>query len=316
MRQPPDARSGPTVPADLIPGQPGNGSAWAMLATLIIVWGVNWPVMKIGLGHIDPFAFAWFRMAAGCFCLFAVLAMQGRLGWFDRRDLPVILSVGLLQMFGFMAIANVALVELAAGRAAILGYSTPLWVGPIAMLALGEHLGRRRIAGLAVGLGGLAVLFNPLTFDWSNRAGLIGNGLMLLAAFNWAIVIVHIRVHRWRQSVLQVAPWQMLVALIVLTPIVLLYEGVPTIAWNSELLWVLLYNGPIATAFAFWLNTSVNRRLPATTFSVSALAIPAVGLASSALALHEPVPLSQLAGFALIGVGIILVVRAGPRRPA
>jgi drug/metabolite transporter (DMT)-like permease len=255
-------------------------------------------------------------MAAGCLCLFAVLAAQGRLGWFDRRDLPVILSVGLLQMFGFMAIAKVALVELSAGRAAILGYSTPLWVGPIALLVLSERLGTRRMAGLMVGLGGLAVLFNPFSFDWSSRDNLIGNGLMLLAALNWAIVIVHIRIHRWCQTVLQVAPWQMLVALIVLTPIVLLFEGVQPLTWSGELGWILLYNGPLATALAFWLNTSVNRRLPATTFSVSALAIPAVGLASSAWALGEPVPASQLVGFAFIGLGIILVVPAGRRQAA
>ena len=55
----------------------------------------------------------------------------------------------------------------------------------------------RRRAGLLLGLAGLILIFNPLAFDWSDRAAIFGNALVLLAALCWAANIVYVRAHRW-----------------------------------------------------------------------------------------------------------------------
>ena len=68
------------------------------------------------------------------------------------------------------------------GRSVVLGYTFPLWVAPAAWLLLGEKLPALRLAGLAMGLAGLGVMFNPAAFDWGNRSALLGNGMILLAA--------------------------------------------------------------------------------------------------------------------------------------
>ena len=67
-----------------------------------------------------------------------------------------------------MGLVHWGLQYVPAGRAALLAYSTPIWVVPAAMLFLGERLTGLRVLGLLAGLGGLAVLFNPLSFDWSD----------------------------------------------------------------------------------------------------------------------------------------------------
>jgi drug/metabolite transporter (DMT)-like permease len=263
--------------------------------------------MKLGLGYITPLWFACARFWLGSLCLFAFLAATGRLAWPTRRDLPVLLSVALSQMAIFQPMVNFGLSHVAAGRAAVLVYTTPLWVVPGAMLFLGEKIGPLKWAGVGLGLLGVAVLFNPLGLDWSNRDVLTGSLLLMAAAMIWGISVLHIRGHRWHLSPLQLTPWQLLLAAVLVTPVAMIVEGDAEPDWSLPLIGVLIYNGPIATAFAFWAATSISRALPAVTSSLSFLAVPAMGILLSALSLGEVPDLTLLGGFGLILAGVLLV---------
>ena len=291
-----------------------RGNAYLLLLLVILLWGANWPVMKVGLSHIPPLWFAVVRMAMGAVTLFAVLALSGRLALPTRQDLPLLLSVGLLQMGGFLALVNFGLLHVDAGRSAILAYTTPLWVVPGAVLLLGERITRLKLLGLLLGLVGVAVMFNPFGFDWTRAEVVLGNGLLMLAAIIWAAAILHIRGHAWRLSPLQLAPWQMLVAIPPLLGLALWVEGDASIRWSGELLLVLIYNGPIASAFCFWAAVTVTRALPAITTSLGFLGVPVVGVAISALSLGEAVTVTLLAGFGLILAGLLLVNLADQRQ--
>ncbi|CUW40716.1 Permease of the drug/metabolite transporter superfamily [Magnetospirillum sp. XM-1] len=291
--------------------------AFSLLALLVLVWGGNWPIMKIGLAHIQPLWFCTLRLALGLVSMVLILAPMGKLRLPPRGDWPVMASLGLLNMALFMVLTNLALLVVPAGRSAILAYSTPLWVAPGAALFLGERLTRGRLAGLALGLGGIVVLFNPLTFDWSDRAAVTGNLMLLAAALVWAAVILHIRRHRWQSSPLELVPWQMLVGLVPVAAAAVLIEGPPAPDGSFELVWTLLYNGTLATAFAYWAAVTVNRLLPALTVSLSFLSVPAFGLVISSLLLGERLSLTNMAGLALIagGVGVVALAGARERRP-
>jgi drug/metabolite transporter (DMT)-like permease len=279
--------------------------AWLLLGAVIVFWGVNWPVMKHGLHYVPPLAFATLRLLLGGIVLSIVAAWRGELRFPHREDWPVVLGVGLLQMAAFMGLVNLGLQYVPAGRSAILAYTTPLWVVPLAMWRLGERLTRLRLFGLLLGLGGVAVLFNPFAFDWRQPMVVLGNGLLLLAALLWAILIVQVRGHRWRGSPLSLAPWQMLVATLTLLPFTLLFEHFDRIQWGTALGWVLLYNGPIATAFCFWAMISVTRALPAITTSLSTLAVPMVGYAAAMATLGERMTVADGTGFLLLVGGLI-----------
>ncbi len=287
-----------------------------LLVGVVVLWGVNWPVMKVGVGAMPPVWFGGARMVLGSLSLFAFLAATGRLQMPQRRDLPVILSVGLLQMGAFLALVNIALQHVDASRSAILAYTTPLWVTPAAFLLLGERLSPLKGLGLALGFAGVAALFNPLGFDWTDRATLVGNGMLLLAALSWSVAILHVRRHRWGSSPLVLAPWQMLVAVPPLALLSWLTEDWSHIRWDGGTLLILAYNGPLATAFCFWAVVSVTRALPAVTTSLSLLAVPVTGVAASALFLGEPLSTTLLAGLVLILGGTVLVNLADLRRPA
>ena len=164
-----------------------------------------------------------------------------------------------------------------------------------------------------LGLGGIAALFNPLAFDWSNRDALIGNALLLVAALAWALTIVHVRHHRFQMSPLQLAPWQMLVGALPVAILAVLFESPADIHPGPRLWLALAYNGPCATAFALWAWITVNRALPAITTAMASLAVPVVGVMAAALALGERIHPSDIAGVALIVIGLALITRATTR---
>jgi len=284
-----------------------HGQAYALLALVVFVWGASWPTMKIALHYITPLWFAAARFWMGSLCLFGVLALQGRLAWPSRRDLPVLLSVGLTQMALFQPTVNFGLSHVTAGRAAVLVYTTPLWVVPGAMLFLGEKIGALKWAGVALGCLGVAALFNPFGLDWTNREVVIGSLLLMFAAMSWGIAVLHIRGHTWHLSPLQLTPWQLLLAAVLVTPVALTFEGNAKPDWSPQLIYALVYIGPIATAFAFWAATSISRALPAVTSSLSFLAVPAMGILLSLPSLGEVPDLSLLGGFGLILAGVVLV---------
>jgi drug/metabolite transporter (DMT)-like permease len=290
-----------------------RGQAYLLLVLVIFLWGINWPVMKIGLENFTPFWLVAARLGVGAAVMFLALAATGRLRRPTRRDWPMLFAVGVLQMALFMPVVNTGMESVAAGRAAILAYTTPLWVVPGAVWLLGEKLTPLKLAGLALGIVGLALLFNPLELDWSSRAALIGNGLLMLSALIWGVGLIWIRGHDWHLSPLELAPWQMLLATAITLPIALIVDGDTPPRLTGGAIAVMLYIGPVGTAFGYWAATSVTRALPAITSTLSFLGVPCVGLAASMLWLGEPFSPWLIGGFGLILAGVALVNLADRR---
>lgn len=110
--------------------------AYLLLLGLGLVWGGHWAVTKIGLRDIPPFTYGALRVATGLVTLAGLLAARGRLRRPPRSDLPVVLSVGLGQVAAGIALMNLALQVVPAGRSSVLVYTMPLWVaGALLVLA-------------------------------------------------------------------------------------------------------------------------------------------------------------------------------------
>jgi drug/metabolite transporter (DMT)-like permease len=187
-----------------------------------------------------------------------------------------------------------------------LGYTTPLWVIPAARLLLGEPITRRHLAGGALALAGLAIMFNPASFDWSDGRALLGNGLLLLAAACWAVSIVYVRAHKWISTPFQLVFWEVLLATGLLALLALFFDGVPRVEWTLLLVLLLLYGGVCGNALAYWAVAMVNRSLPAATTSLGLLATPVVGTFSAAITLGEPITQTLFSAMVLIVGGIAL----------
>jgi drug/metabolite transporter (DMT)-like permease len=291
-----------------------RGTAYAVLAALVLIWGLNWPIMKLVVQAMPPLWFVVTRLTVGAICLFAFLIATGRLARPTRADWPVICSVSIFQMWLFMALTTIGVQFIPAGRSAIIAYTSPLWVLPAAVWLFGERLTRWKLLGMVLGFAGLVVLLNPASIDWSDGNVLLGNFLLLIGAGMWAIAILHTRRHRWHLSPLQLAPFQMALLIVPACFLAWAIEGPFRADWSWQLIAMLVYNGPLATAFAFWASVSIQRALPSTTVSLSYLAVPAWGLIASTLWLGEALPASLILGGVLILLGVAAIAIADTRR--
>jgi len=282
--------------------------AWLQLAANVILFGLSWPIIKIGLEASTPLWFAAARATLSATTAFALLACLGRLAWPHRRDWPIIVSVGALQLSCFFAFSNLGVQSLPAGRSSVLAYTATLWLVPLSLM-VGEKVGWRAVAGVLVGLAGIVVLVEPLRFDWTDRAILWGHAWLLLAGFAWAIAIVHIRRHRWERTPLDALPWQMSVATVLLWVLALVAEPAGYLDPGRSELWMsLLYIGAFAGPIATWAAVSVGRALPPVVGAMGMLGVPLLSIASSVVLLGETVSLPLALGTILVIAGIAIVI--------
>jgi drug/metabolite transporter (DMT)-like permease len=188
----------------------------------------------------------------------------------------------------------------------VLAYTTPLWVAPGAAVFLGERPGARRFAGVLLGFAGIGLMFNLLAFDWPDRASLVGNGALLLAAFFWAGNILHIRAHRWTAAPFDLVVWDMALASAIIGGFAVAIDGWPRIEWTPNRCWLLLYSALPGSAIAYWGVAA--RNLPTVTTSLGLLGASVIGIAASAVMFGETPSVMLLVAVMLIMGGIVLGV--------
>ena len=287
-----------------------------LLIVVVVAWGLTWPVNKVILESLPPLWMAALRSAIATVALFVIAVARGRLSVPRSGDVPVILSITLLHMVGFVVLANVGLQLVPTGRSVVLAYTTPLWVTPGAWLLLGERLSARRLAGVMAGIAGLIILFNPLAFDWTDPDAVLGNGAIVGAALLWAASILHIRAHRWQSTPFELVPWEALLATLILTPIAMLSGPAPTATWNVRLALLMLYSGIPGTALAYWAIATASRNLPAVTTSLGLLATPVISLVVATIWLGEAVTPPLVIAVLLILGGVAIGSTGDAARPA
>jgi drug/metabolite transporter (DMT)-like permease len=293
---------------------PISRAAWLQLAAAIVLFGLTWPMMKIGLSAGSPVWLAAGRATVSAMSSFLMLALLGRLRIPPRGEWPIVMSVGALQLTAFFALANLGVQSVPAGRSGVLSYTTMLWMVPLSLLA-GERVGWRAAAGVVLGVAGLVVIVDPARFDWHDRGIVMGHVYLLLAGLSWALAMMHTRRHKWQTSPLDALPWQMSVATVLLWVLAMIFEPHGHFDFNKWQLWAaLLYIGAFAGPIGTWAAVSVTRALPPITASLAMLGVPLVGIASSVALVGEPITLPLALGTALVIAGIAIVILDRSRR--
>ncbi len=280
--------------------------AFILFALIVIIWGANWTVVKLIVESIPPI---WSNAIRSIIAAIALLIVQIATRQFmipKRHDLPAIMIVGLFHMTCFATLMAIGLQYTSVGYSAILGYSTPLWVTPMAILFLQEPVNKLRLFGVFLGIIGVIVLFAPTVSNLQTSNAFLGNALLLIASVCWAVAMIGIKVVKWHATPFQLVFWQTLLAAILSSIIALYFEGIPKFELNNNLIWQCAYNGLLSTAFGFWAMTVINRHLPAVVTSLGLLATPIVGIAFSQYILGEKPDIQLIVSGCLIIVGIAL----------
>lgn len=278
---------------------------WLLL--MVVLWGLSWPATKLALDVTPPLWLAAIRFGSAGICLFAFVALRGQLRLPTRQDLPIVASVGILQMMVFTGLGMIAMLHTDTSHAVLLAYTTPLWGILTSWLLLKQAPSKIQIAALLAGMTGIGLICSPWEMQWNNRGVVMGAALLITGAVSWSLVIVHVRHHRWVTSPLSLAPWQMLLAAIPLALIAWSVEGSPTdIDINLDLLWLLFFIGPVATSLCFVISSEHGRRVSVFTMSNVTLGVPLIGAVSAVVFLHNRLSSLYLAGLALIFSGVVL----------
>ena len=109
---------------------------YLLVALLVVIWGLSWPISKIGLEFMPPIWYTAYRLLIGMVSMFLIVAFAGKFVIPSPRDLPIIFFIGTFQMAVSIALITVGLHHVSAGRSAMLVYTTPIWVMPLAILFL------------------------------------------------------------------------------------------------------------------------------------------------------------------------------------
>jgi drug/metabolite transporter (DMT)-like permease len=281
--------------------------SFALIAFVIVVWGVNWPFMKLALADMPPVWFAAWRLGIATLFFAVVFAVRRQFPWPKRGDLPILVSLVILQLVGTMGLVHIALAWVEPGRSAILSHTHPLWAAVLAVIFLREKLGRVRVLGIALGIGGIVAVFNPLTLDWSAENVVAGHLLLLWSAFNLAGGMVHARGHKWQGSPLEIMPLANLLAALLMTGLAFTFEGGETINWSMRLIVILIFNGVVVGALGFLAYTMAARAVPSSKLALYLLVTPVLGLLSSSIVLGEVLTAPKIVGLILVSTGVALV---------
>lgn len=274
-------------------------AGFVLLAALGLFWGLNWPGMKIALGELPVWWFRAMSVGAGAAGLLGIaLATTGSIR-VARAEIAALVVCALFNIVGWHLFTGYGVSLMPAGRASIIAFTMPVWAALLGSLLLGEPMTRYKYAGLAMGLAGLAVLIGPDLVSLAEAP--LGALFMLGAAVSWAIGTVLFKRVAWTAPVAALVGWQLLIGFAVIAPGALILEPVPDLtALSGRAIAALAYLFAVPMVFCQWAYFKVVRLFPAAIAAIGTLAVPVVGVYSSALVLGEPVGAQEFSAMALI----------------
>ena len=278
-----------------------------LVPLLGLLWGFNWPAVRISLTEIAPWTLRAGGMTFAGLALVVVALVRGISLKVPAAHWPRLIVAGILSIAAFNILLAFAQLMAPTSRAAILTFTMPVWATLMAWPVLGERFDRPRLIGLGLGIAGLLCLGLPLI-----RAGQLSPGLALalLASLSWALGTVVTK--RWPVAAptLTIAAWQLLIGGAAAGIGMLAFEGVPVPkALSPPVAAALTFHILGAQALAYFLWFTVIARLPAGIASLGTLMVPAVGALGSVLLLGERPAASDWLGLVLVvaASGAILV---------
>lgn len=275
-------------------------AAWIGLAFLTLVWSLNWTVMKVATRYSGPFTFSAERYVLGTVVLFALLLVQRR----SLKPTPWLptLVIGLTQTCAFQALAQWALVSGGAGKTALLAYTMPFWVVPLAWWWIHERPGLKHWLCIALAAGGFVAVVEP----WQPLGAPKSIALALCAGLAWAIAtVVSKRLFQRHPEVtpLSLTAWQMLIGTLGLAGLALLSHERAT-DWNGIYVAALLYNGLLSSGICWALWALVVQQLSANVAGLTSLAVPVAGVGFAWGLLGETPSGFEWLGIVLIGIAL------------
>jgi drug/metabolite transporter (DMT)-like permease len=277
-----------------------------LLVLLTLTWGLNWPMMKLGVNNFPALSFRALTVTLGLPTLALILLARKVPFGVPRRWWGELLWLALTNMVVWNICMILALRSLTSGRAAILAYTMPIFSAVIGSLLFATRLSARGWMGVAAAAVGVALL---LWYELTVLAGRpLGVALALFSAATWALGTQLLRRSRIEIPTLALSFWMTAISAVCATLLALVFERSewrmpPSAAWIA-----IAYNALLVFGFsqAAWL--SLARGLPPVASTLSVMLIPVLGVFIGALWLGEVLHWQDWAAVVLMMVAIASVL--------
>lgn len=277
-----------------------------ILVLLTITWGLNWPMMKLGVNNFPALSFRALTVTLGLPTLALILIARKVPFRVPRRWWGELLWLAMTNMVVWNICMILALRYLTSGRAAILAYTMPIFSAVLGALLFSARLSARAWMGVGAAAVGVALL---LWYEFTVLAGRpLGVALALFSAATWALGTQLLRRSRMEIPTLTLSFWMTAISAASATLLAIVFERSEWRAPTPAAWLAIGYNAVIVFGFsqAAWLTLA--RNLPPVASTLSVMFIPVLGVFIGALWLGEVLHWQDWAAVVLMMVAIASVL--------
>jgi drug/metabolite transporter (DMT)-like permease len=279
------------------------------LAVTSVGWGLNWPIVKYVLSEWPPLSARGLTGIVGGSLLALLALLRGESLGVPKGQWPRLLLSAALNVTAWMTLMGLALLWLPASEAAVIAYTMPVWTALLAWLILGEPMSGLRILALVMAFAGIAALMGGNGFDASVEK-LPGVVMVIAGAFAFALGAIVAKRLPVEMPLIASSALQIGVGCVPVSLAGLLFEH-PHIEALSATGWALMaYMTVIQFCVAYVCWFAALERLPASMAAIGTMAVPVIGVVASAVALHEPLGIGQIAALLFTLAGVALATRS------
>jgi drug/metabolite transporter (DMT)-like permease len=286
-----------------------NGRDWAILGTLALIWGGAFFLIGVAVRHVPPFTYVFMRLTMAAAAMWAILAWRREKLALPREAWGAIVLLALLNNALPFTLFGWAQTHIASGLASILNATTPIWGVIVAHLfTADEKITPRKLAGVMIGFGGVALMIGPGLLD-SLGGGVLGELACVVASLAYALAGVWAR--RFKKmgvSPFSVTTGQLTVGALMMLPVALIGDHPWSMPLPPPQAWAAIAALAIfCTAFGYVLYFRLIDRAGATNALLVTLLVPPTAILLGVLFLGETIAPHDFAGLGLIALGLAAI---------
>jgi drug/metabolite transporter (DMT)-like permease len=287
---------------------PSTGWTEAALLLMVLVWGVNFAVVKQALASFEPLAFNAIRFLIASLFVYVVLRVQGSVSAPDRKDVPRVIALGLAGNVLYQMAFILGLDLTLAGHASLMLATTPIFTAVLSAVAGHERPGVRTWVGASISFLGVGLVSGGAALLQGMGDAVWGDLILVGAALVWAMYTVGARPIVRRYGSVRTTAWTLWVGTIGLViagaPSLATQNwiGIPAGAWGG-----LLFSACFAIGLAYLIWYRGVERIGNTRTAIFSNLTPLVALAFAAVWIGERLTATSIGGATLVLGGVMLV---------
>jgi drug/metabolite transporter (DMT)-like permease len=282
------------------------------IAAFCLLWSSAFAVSKVALADCPPLLLLTFRFViAGMITLAgaAIFFKRWRVGW---RDLVALAAIGIANNALYLGFSYSGMHTVSAGLTALIVSTNPVLTSLMAAWFLGERMTSRKVAGLVLGVVGVAYIVESRIA--SGTASLLGIGLVVAALMSLVAGTILFKRFAPKADLVVGNGIQTLAGGLVLAPFAFTFEQVGDVVPSWHLFAAIAYLTLCGSIVAYLLWFHLLNVYGATAASAYHFLMPPLGMLFGWILLGEHVEVRDLVGILPVAVGIYLVTRPAHKR--